>query len=218
MDLFFAQICFGTSTDIMPEVVNVQSLVVLSGFSSFKYHKKYSTGMSWSNYFMLCTPIIHFNLITKLAGLYIQKKTRNIEEVKGFIRKKFFDQMGDAEKVNLRNWEEETNKSSGWAIDMMSRNICLSVSKTMAGFSSMPRVLHSDWGFDPKKLPSLPKRKVLIVATRGDKMCHMEMSTYLVESYPHAEIQIHDGGHLGTFFKFDTIVTNWLTNLDKEFN
>jgi hypothetical protein len=42
----------------------------------------------------------------------------------------------------------------------------------------------------------------------------MEMSTYLVESYPNAELQILNGGHLGTFFEFDTIVKNWLTNLD----
>ncbi|CAF3977182.1 unnamed protein product, partial [Rotaria sordida] len=47
---------------------------------------------------------------------------------------------------------------------------------------------------------------------------HMEMSMYLVESYPNAEIQILNGGHLGAYFELDTIIKNWLTNLDKEFN
>ncbi|CAF0854548.1 unnamed protein product [Rotaria sordida] len=214
----FAQICFGTSTDIMPEVINVESLIVLSGFSPFKYHKKYTTGMSWLNYFTVGMPAIYFPSITKLMGSYIQKKIRNIEDAKGFMRNKLFDQMDDEEKANLRKLEEEKNKPSGWVIEMMSRNMYLSISKTMAGFNDIPRVLHSDWGFDPKKLPSSPKRKVLIIATQGDKMAHMEMSMYLVESYPNAEIQILNGGHLGSFFEFDTIMKNWLTNLDKEYN
>ncbi|CAF3872457.1 unnamed protein product [Rotaria sp. Silwood1] len=214
----FAQICFGTSTDTMPEITNVQSLIILSGFSPFKYHKEYTTGMSWLNYFTVGMPAIYFPSITKLMGSYIQKKTRNIEEAKGFLRKQLFDQMDDEEKASLRKWEEEKNKPSGWLIQRMSRNMCLSISKTMAGFNDIPRVLHSDWGFDPKNLPSSPKRKVLIITTHGDKMAHMEMSTYLVESYPNAEIQIFNGGHLGALFEFDTIVKNWLTNLDKEYN
>ncbi|CAF3558548.1 unnamed protein product [Rotaria sp. Silwood2] len=213
----FAQICFSTSTDIMPEIINIQSLIVLSGFSPFKYHKKYTTGMSWSIYFAIGSPGIHFHFISKLVGSYIQKKARNIEEVKKFVRKKFFDQMSDEDKAKLRKWEEEYNKSAEWAIDMMSRNIYLSISKTMAGFNDMPRVLHSDWGFDPKKLSSSPKRKVLIVATQGDEISPMEMSTYLVETYPNAEMKILSGGHLGTLFEFDTIIKNWLIDLDKEF-
>ncbi|CAF3294816.1 unnamed protein product [Rotaria sp. Silwood2] len=214
----FAQICFCTSTDIMPEITNVQSLIILSGFSPFKYHKEYTTGMSWLNYFTVGIPAIYFPSITKLMGSYIQKKTRNIEEAKGFLRKQLFDQMDDEEKASLRKSEEEKNKPSGWLIEMMSRNMCLSISKTMAGFNDIPRVLHSDWGFDPKKLPSSPKRKVLIITTHEDKMAHMEMSMYLVESYPNAEIQILNGGHLGALFEFDTIVKNWLTNLHKEYN
>jgi len=78
--------------------------------------------------------------------------------------------------------------------------------------------IHSDWGFDPKTLPSSPKRKVLIATGKGNKIAHMEMSTYLVESYPNAEIQILNGGHIAAFFEFDEIIKNWLTNLDKEFN
>ncbi len=74
--------------------------------------------------------------------------------------------MDNHEKANLRRWEVENNKSSEEAIDMMSRNMCLSISKTRAGFNDMPRVLHSDWGFDPKQLSSSPKRKVLIVSTQ----------------------------------------------------
>ncbi|CAF3041690.1 unnamed protein product [Rotaria socialis] len=213
----YAQICFSTSTDIMPEVTHVQSLIVLSGFSPFKYHKKHTDGMSWSSYFAIGSPSIHFPFISKLVGSLIRKKVRNIEEVKKFVRKKFFDKMGDDEKVNLRKWEEDNNKSAEWAIDMMSRNIYLSISKTMAGFNEMPRVLHSDWGFDPKKLSSSPsKRKVLIVATQGDEISHMEMSTYLVESYPNAELKIISGGHLGTFFEFDSIMKTWLTDIDKD--
>ncbi|CAF0916231.1 unnamed protein product, partial [Didymodactylos carnosus] len=214
----FAQICFGTSTDIMPEVINVQSLIVCSGFSSFKCHKTYTTGMSWSNYFMVGMPAIYFPSITKLMGSYIQKKIHNIEDAKEFMRRRLFDQMDDEEKAKLRKWEEERDKPSGFVIEMMSRNMCLSISKTMAGFNAIPHVLHSEWGFDPKTLPSSPKRRVLIIATRGDKMSHMEMSTYLVESYPNAEIQILNGGHLAAFFEFDEIIKNWLTNLENKFN
>jgi pimeloyl-ACP methyl ester carboxylesterase len=68
----FAQICFGTSTDIMPEIINVQSLIVFSGFSSFRYHKKYTNGMSWLNYFMLGMPAIHFPSISKLMGICVE--------------------------------------------------------------------------------------------------------------------------------------------------
>ncbi|CAF1426117.1 unnamed protein product [Rotaria sordida] len=214
----FAQICFGTSIDIMPEIINVQSLIILSSFSAFKYHKKYTHGMSWSNYFVIGTPSIYFPFISKLVGVYIKKKVRNIEEVKEFVRKKFFDQMSDEEKVNLHKWEEENNKSIEWAIDMMSRNMCLSISKTITGFNDMTHVLHSDWGFEPNKLPTSAKRKVLVVATQGDEISHMEISTYLVENYPNAELKIMNGGHLGTFFEFDTIIKNWLIDLDKENN
>ncbi|CAF3718302.1 unnamed protein product [Rotaria sp. Silwood1] len=214
----FAQICFGTSIDIMPETINIQSLIILSGFSPFKYHKKYTTGMGWSNYFAIGKPGIYFPVILKLVGLYIQKKVRHIEEIKRLVRKKFFDQLSDEEKVKLSKWEEENNKTAEWAIDIISRCICLSVSKTMTGFNNIPHVLHSDWGFDPKKLASTPKRKVLVVATQGDEISHMEMSTYLVESYPNAEIKIFSGGHLGTFFELDIIIKNWLIDLDKEFD
>jgi pimeloyl-ACP methyl ester carboxylesterase len=214
----FAQICFSTSTDIMPEINNVQSLIVLSGFSPFKYHNTYTTGMSWTNYFAVGMPAIYFPSITKLVGLYIQKKIHNIEEAKVFLRNKIFDQMDDEEKDKLRKWEEERNKPPGWVIEMMSRNMCISISKTMAGFHAIPKVIHSDWGFDPKTLPTSPKRKVLIIAAKGDKLAHMEMSTYLVESYPNAEIQILNGGHLAAFYELDEIMKNWLTNLDKEFN
>lgn len=214
----FAQICFGTSVDIMPEIIYVESLIVLSGFSPFKYHKTYTTGMSWLNYFTVGMPAIYFPSITKLMGSYIQRKIHNIEEAKGFMRTNLFDKMDDEEKAKLRKWEEERSKPSGWIIEMMSKNMCLSVSQTIAGFNTVAHVLHSDWGFDPKQLSSSPKRKVLIVATKGDTMVHMEMSTYLVESYPNAEIQILDGGHLGTFYEVDEIMKNWLTSLDKEFN
>ncbi|CAF5131609.1 unnamed protein product, partial [Rotaria sp. Silwood1] len=82
----FAQICFGTSIDIMPEIINIQSLIILSGFSPFKYHKKYTTGMTWSNYFAIGKPGIYFPVILKLVGLYIQKKVRQIEEIKRLVR------------------------------------------------------------------------------------------------------------------------------------
>jgi hypothetical protein len=174
--------------------------------------------MSWTNYFAVGMPAIYFPSITKLVGLYIQKKIHNIEEAKVFLRNKIFDQMDDEEKDKLRKWEEERNKPPGWVIEMMSRNMCISISKTMAGFHAIPKVIHSDWGFDPKTLPTSPKRKVLIIAAKGDKLAHMEMSTYLVESYPNAEIQILNGGHLAAFYELDEIMKNWLTNLDKEFN
>ena len=212
----FAQICFGTSTDIMPEVVNVKSLIVCSGFSPFKYHTGYTTGMSWLNYFAVGMPAIYFPSIRKLMGSFIQRKVHNIDEAKTFLREHIFDQMDDEEKAKLHKWEEERNKPSGWVLETMARNMCLSISKTMAGFDTVAQVLHSDWGFDPKQVPSSPKRKVLIIATKGDKIAHMEMSTYLVESYPNAELQILDGGHLASFFEIDEIIKNWLTNLDKE--
>ena len=213
----FAQICFGTSSDIMPEINNVQSLIICSGFSPFKYHKTYTTGMSWQSYFMVGMPAIYFPFIPKLLGSYIQNKIRNIEDAKEFMRKQLFDQMDDEEKAKLCKWEEESNKPSGWVIEMMSRNMCSSISKTMAGFNTIPRVVHSDWGFDPKTLPSLPKRKVLIIAGQGDKIAHIEMSTYLVESYPNACIQILKGSHLAVFFEFDEIIKNWLINLAEEY-
>lgn len=200
----------------MPEINDVQSLIIVSGFSPFKYHKTYTTGMSWQSYFMIGTPAIYFPFISKLLGSFIQKKIQTIEDAEEFLRKQIFDQMDDEENTKLRRWEEQRTKPSGWVIEMMSRNMCLSISQTMAGFNAVPHVVHSDWGFDPKALPSSPKRKVLIIAAQGDKIAHMEMSTYLVESYPNANIQLLNGGHLAVFYEFDEIITNWLANLDKE--
>ncbi|CAF0883261.1 unnamed protein product [Rotaria sordida] len=191
----FAQICFGASPDIMPEVANVKSLILCSSFSPFKYHKEYTTGMSWLNYFAVGIPAIYFPSIRRLMGSFIKKKVQ---------------------KAKLHKWEEERNHPSGWILETMARNMCLSMSKTMDGFNTVAYILHSDWGFDPKNLPSSPKRKVLIIAGKGDKIAHMEMSTYLVESYPNAELQILDGGHLASFFEINVIIKNWLTNLDKE--
>ncbi|CAF1673304.1 unnamed protein product, partial [Adineta ricciae] len=214
----FAQICFGTSTDVMPEANNVESLLICSSFSPFKYHREYTTGMSWLNYFGVGMPAIYFPSIRRLMGSFIQKKTRNIDEAKNFLRTHIFDQMDNEEKTKLRKWEEERNKPSEWVLNVMARNMCLSISKTIIGFNTVAHVLHEDWGFDPQKLPSLPKRKVLIIAGKEDKLAHMEMSTYLAESYPNAELRILDGGHLASFYEINEIIKNWLTNLDKELN
>ncbi|UJR12285.1 hypothetical protein I4U23_016462 [Adineta vaga] len=212
----FAQICFFTSTDIMPEVVNVKSLVLCSGFSPFKYHRTYTTGMSWSNYIAVGGPAIYFPYIRRLLGSFLQKKARNIDEAKNFLRENIFDQMDDEEKAKLHKWEEERNKSSGWVLETMARNMCISISKSMVGFNTVAQVLHSDWGYDPTKVPRLPKRKILIITTKGDKIAHMEMSTYLAETYPNTELRIIDGGHLASFFEINEIMKDWLTNLDKE--
>lgn len=210
----FAQICFGTCPDVMPEVTHVKSLIVCSGFSPFKYHHQYTTGMSWPNYFAVGMPAIYFPSVRRFIGSFVQKKVRSLDEAKNFLRTNLFDQMDDEEKAKLDRWEKERDQSEGWLLNRMARNMCLSVSKTMAGFDSVPDVLHADWGFDPTQLPSLLRRRVLVIATRGDKMAHMEMSTYLVESYPNAELRLLEGGHLASLFELNQIMKHWLTNLD----
>jgi len=202
----------------MPEVAYVISLIVCSGFSPFKYHKGYTTGMSWSNYLAVGMPAIYFPSCRRFIGSFIQKKVRTIDEAKNFLRKNIFDQMDNEEKNRLDQWEQDRNKPSGWVIEMMARNMCLSVSRTMAGFDSVANVLHADWGFDPTKIPSSPIRKVLIIGTRGDRIAHMEMSMYLAETYPNAKLQILDGGHLASFFQFNEIMKRWLINLDQEYS
>lgn len=211
----FAQICFGTSADIMPEIIYVESMIILSGFSPFKYHTQYSKSLTWSNYFAIGKPAIYFKFLPKLIGSYIKSQVQDIEKAKEFVQKEFFDKMGDDEKEIVHKWEEENNKSVEWIINMMSTNISLSISKTIAGYNDVAHVLHSDWGFDPKKLPSSPIRKVFILAAQDDKVAPMEMSTYLVENYPHAELKIISGGHIAAFFQGDAIIKNWLLDLDK---
>ena len=59
---------------------------------------------------------------------------------------------------------------------------------------------------------------MLIISGKEDKIAHMEMSTYLAESYPNAELRILEGGHWASFYEINEIIKNWLTYLDKELN
>ncbi|ESK87405.1 hypothetical protein Moror_11675 [Moniliophthora roreri MCA 2997] len=211
-----AQILYGLPFDVFPYGKNIIGVVLLGPLSPFRYHRDYTKGMTWVNYFGVGPPsqIIPFRLIQRMVAMVMGMKFKTVEQAEMFLRKMYFKTAGEEEKANFKKWQEREGMSEGQFERVMAENAVKST-KNWSGFMEVSDVLHSDWGFEPCKLDHAHcARPIMIVAGRDDPL-GSHMPTWLAENYRNSRLKWLQGGHISAAWEMDEI---WKTFMEETQN
>lgn len=132
-------------------------LLVLGGFSPFKEDQNYSEGMTWLNWLTVGRPGLYRPLkyLHPLVGWLIQKKVAgNIDGARQLLRGILTGSsaMNASERRDIEEWCSRNNSTFEEWETSMARNMSRSVSETLEGYHSVPRLLNSDWGFKVEEI------------------------------------------------------------------
>lgn len=209
-----AQILYGASTEIFPHRRQIAGLVLLSPYSPPHCHQDYAKSMTWQNYIMTGPPAryIPFNLISRLATLYIARRMHSDNSAEAYVRKALFDTMGEEERETFSRWRDAHGLEEGQFEREMGRNVSRSVAHTWQGFLDIPAIYHSGWGgICPDGVANghlTPP--VLIVTFGGDQSVPGAMAEWLMMAYPSAKMKALDGSHVSAFFHLNEIWKEFL--------
>ncbi|KAF8653537.1 hypothetical protein AX16_003902 [Volvariella volvacea WC 439] len=206
-----AQMLYGLPPELFPPAKQVKGLLLIAAFSPFRYHTQYAKDMTWPNYIMVgpVAQMVPFRLMPRLAVAVVRPKTSTPEKMEAFLRQSIFDKMGEEEKALFKQYAEKRGKTEDDIKRDFANNGVKSVRQTWTGFLEVSDVIHGDWGFEPKSVPS-EGRRVLVVASEGDEMAPESMAKWLVTQYGNAKLKRIGGGHLAALYYLDDIWAEFL--------
>lgn len=203
-----AQMIYGAPYDLFPPGRKIAGCVLLAGFSPFKYHKGYSRSLSWQNWISVGPPtqLLPFHLIQWLFRFAIGSKLNTVDGAKAFLRQTLFDKMGDEEKLTFSQWLETHGLSEDAFVGRMAQGT-IKCCQNWEGFMEVADVIHSDWGFDPRKLDEDHASKPMLVVGSKDDQVGGSTNNWIVDNYASAKFKVVPGGHISSLFYMDEIWT-----------
>lgn len=200
-----AQMLYGAPYDQFPWGRQIKGVLLMAGFSPFKYHESYASSLAWPNWVSVGPPSrMPFRLFQRLFSLAVAGKFKSVEGAKTFLASTLFDKMDPAERAVMNKWLESKGKTFDEFVRGMAENNVRSVAKTWDGFMEVSDVLHSDWGFDPRKLDSEHAKPVLVVGGEADTIGGAT-NQWIVDNYPNATMRSVPGGHIAGLFYLDEV-------------
>lgn len=200
-----AQMLYGAPYDLFPHGRSIKALLLMAGFSPFKYHTEYSKCLGWPNYISVGPPsTMPFRLLQRLFSLVFAPKLRTVEGAKAFLAQTLFDKQDPAEKEVMNAWLDSKGLTFDKFVGDMAENNVRSVANTWDGFMEVSDVLHSDWGFDPRTLDAEHAKPVLVVSGAADDMGGAT-NRWIVDNYKNATFRTVPGGHIAGLFYMDEL-------------
>jgi hypothetical protein len=201
-----AQVLYGAPYELFPAGRKIAGCLLIAGFSPLKYHQGYAKTLSWQNWFSFGPPtqLLPFHLLQWLFRSIIGSRMNSQDGAEAFLSQHIFSKMDDDEKSKFRQWLEIHSLSEGSFIAQMARD-ALGCNKNWDGFMEVSDVMHSDWGFEPKKLDDEHASKpMLVVGSSADDLGGAS-NDWLVENYRSARLKLLPGGHISALFYMDEL-------------
>ncbi|BEJ14501.1 hypothetical protein CspHIS471_0402680 [Cutaneotrichosporon sp. HIS471] len=200
-----AQMIYGASYDLFPQGRSIKAVLLLAGFSPFKYHTDYAKCLSWPTYVSVGPPsTLPFRMFQRLFSTVLASKLRTVEGARGFLSQTLFDKMDADERAVADVWIAARGKTFEEFVTSMAENNVRSVADTWDGFMEVSDVLHSDWGFDPHAIDTEHAKPVLVVSGDADDMGGAT-NKWIADNYPNATFRTVPGGHIAGIFHMDEL-------------
>lgn len=203
-----AQILYSLSHDTFPLGRQIVGAILLAPHSPPHHDKEYAKSMSWKTYLIAGPPsrYVPFNLIARLAKLYIANRMASEAAVELYIRQTALDSMGEEEREAYTRWREEVGVQEGQLEREMAGNLIRSVAQSWRGFLDIPAIYHSGWGaFQGKVDEGSSNLPVLVVTAKRDRLVSGVMSNWLATNCKSTTLKIIDGGFLSLVFGLNDI-------------
>lgn len=200
-----AQMLYGAPYDVFPQGRAIRGLLLMAGFSPFKYHSGYAQCLGWPNYIAVGPPsTLPFRLLQRVFRMAIGRKLATVEGARTFLAQTLFDKMDTEERAVMDTWLTSKGKTFDEFVTSMAENNVRSVANSWDGFMEVSDVLHSDWGFDPRALDAEHTKPVLVVSGETDDMGGAT-NQWIVDNYANATARTVPGGHIAGLFYMDEI-------------
>ncbi|GMK58649.1 hypothetical protein CspeluHIS016_0600910 [Cutaneotrichosporon spelunceum] len=200
-----AQMIYGAPYDLFPQGRSIRAVLLLAGFSPFKYHDNYAKCLSWPTYLSVGPPsTLPGRVLQRLFSTVLASKLRTVEGARGFLDQTLFDKMEPAERAVMDAWLAKGGRTYDQFITSMAENNVRSVADTWDGFMEVSDVLHSDWGFDPHALDADHAKPALVVSGDADDMGGAT-NKWIADNYPNATFRTVPGGHIAGIFHMDEL-------------
>lgn len=206
-----AQMIYGAPYDLFPPGRKIAGCVLLGGFSPLKFHKGYSKSLNWQNWFSIGPPaqLLPFHLLQWLFRFAIGSKLRTVDGAKAFLRQTLLDNMGDEEKLAFNQWLNTNELSEDAFVERMAQGT-IKCCQNWEGFMEVSDVIHSNWGFEPKKLDEAHASKPMLVVGSKDDRIGGSTNSWIVDNYKSAKFKVIPGGHISSLFYMDEIWTEMI--------
>ena len=201
-----AQMIYGAPYDLFPQGRKIAGLLLLSPFSPFKYHKDYHKSMTWLNWISVgpFSQWFPFRWVPRVMSSALAPRLKDEASAKQMMHDFIVAKMDGDERVLLEGWLADRRLTQDEWTARLGKGAMQST-KTWDGFLEGSDVLHSDWGFEPRKLDEEHRRKpVLVVASNDDELGH-GMYKWLEENYANSALKMIPGSHISSIFHQDEI-------------
>ncbi|KAI9344360.1 Alpha/Beta hydrolase protein [Obelidium mucronatum] len=215
----------------------IRGLLVMGGFSPFRDHEGHTEGMSWLNYLTVGRPGQYFplSLIHPFVGGIIQSKIAGKMDGSLEILRQILTgpkAMNPEERAAMETWVATFGQTFEEWERFMARNMALSVLHTLDGYSAVPRIINSDWGFRMSEIlvagatvgnsshqrdsisivPSVLPPVVIAGALR-DHLAPIAMQRWVASQIPGAQFIALEGNHISGIISMLSMVSGLLAGI-----
>ncbi|KAJ5167765.1 uncharacterized protein N7482_003359 [Penicillium canariense] len=201
-----AQMLYGAPYELFPAGRKIAGCLLLAGFSPVKYHTDYTKSLNWQNYFSFGPPtqFLPFHAVQWIFRAVVGLRLKSLKGTKAFLRQTLIDPMDDEEKATFGGWLRTNHLSEDAFLESMA-NGTIRCCQNWDGVMEVSDVIHSDWGFEPKRLDDQHASKPMLVVSSSHDHIGGSTNDWIVHNYKSAKPKMLPGGHISSLFHIDEL-------------